>query len=152
VDQLVPTIGAWVSVGGGHLEVVKYLVDERGARLDNLGSPPKMYWERALWRGDIPTVRFLAERGVYGYCLSQVMDAVNVKDEAMVRFLMLRAEISDEELMSVDVQHVPEPLKASIERHPGGVVEWRRRERSHDARFFLLAWRRSVVMQGLSSS
>jgi hypothetical protein len=41
---------------------------------------------------------------------------------------------------------------ALIERHPGGVVEWRRREWSHDVRFFLLAWRRSVVMQGLSSS
>jgi hypothetical protein len=90
--------------------------------------------------------------GVYGYCLSQVMSAVNAKREAMVRFLMLRAEISDEELMSVDVQHVPEPLRASIERHPGGVVEWRRREWSHDVRFFLLAWRRSVVVQGLSSS
>ena len=140
------------ALDGGHLEVVKYLMDERGARLDNLGSPPKEYWESALGLGDIPTVRFLAEKGVYGYCLSQVMDAVKRKHEAMVRFLMLRAEISDEELMSVDVQRVPEPLRASIERHPGGLVEWRRREWSHDVRFFLLAWRRSVVMQGLSSS
>jgi hypothetical protein len=81
-------------------------------------------------------------------CLSQVMDAVDRKREAMVRFLMLRAEFSDEELMSVDVHHVPEPLRASIQR---GIAEWRRREWSHDVRFFLLAWRRPVVMQGLSS-
>jgi hypothetical protein len=42
------------------------LVDERGARLDNLGIPPKEYWKSALMRGDIPMVRFLAEKGVFG--------------------------------------------------------------------------------------